>query len=228
MNWNRLSLKALLACALLTPSLKAGITVYNSAADYHALGTSSQSSNFDSFSSGALAIGADYTVGDLRFTNPANMLLAPDLMAMTVRSVLTAYDYSAVSASITGMHDLLAFEVGRVAGKDMMDAGYYYGLSPNLFGTIHTNLTDYSLMLPGVPYASDSLRFFGFSVDGKGEYITGFSFRAPEYFGSAVGVTALELGESPALVPETGRSLALLCLGLTVLAAFSRRLLLRH
>lgn len=228
MNWNRLSLTALLVCALLAPTLRAGITVHTSAADYHALGTSSQTSNFDSFTTGALAVGDDYTVGDLHFMNPANMLLAPDLMAMTVRSVLTAYDYSGVSASITGIHDLLAFEVGRVACKEMMDPYYYDNLSPNIQGWISTNLGTYNLVLSGMPLASEKLSFLGFSTTGEEEYITGFSFKTPEYFGTAVGLTALELGEKSAKVPESGRSLTLLCLGLTIVASFSRRLLLRH
>jgi len=225
MNWNRPTASCLLACLLLAlPSLHAGVRIYNSEAAFNALGTSTQNSPFDAFASGAVLVGAGYTVGDLHFSNPATLLLAPDLMAMTIRSVITANDYTALTVNITGIHDLLAFDVGRIASKEMLDAYYYEHLSTSLLGTLHTNLGSYDLVLDGVPLSSEALRFYGFALDGESEYFTGFSFRAPEYFGSAVGMTDLQLGNANATVPESTSGLSLLCLGLGALAAFARRL----
>jgi len=225
MNWNRPLASCMLFCALLVlPSLNAGVRTYTSESVFNALGTSSQSSDFDSFTSGVDFVGAGYTAGDLQFTNPATLLVAPDFLGLSIRTVITANDYTALTVNITGVHDLLAFDVGRLARTDYLTAYAYKQLSPTLLGTIHTNLGSYDVELDKTPLASKALRFYGFALDGEGEYFTGFSFRASEYTGTAVGMTDLRLGEASVHIPDSGAGLGLFCLCLGALASLSRRL----
>jgi hypothetical protein len=117
---------------------------------------------------------------------------------------------TSVGGRVEPGHDLLAFDAGNVRATQ-----------PTQTITIVTNLGFYSFNIPGLPNARAlPLRFYGFEVDGPGEYITIFNIR--DFGGSSEGqpaVTNVTLGSTA--LPEPG-TLALLGSALALLAVRGR------
>jgi hypothetical protein len=193
---------AVIAIALATGA-HAQVVSVGSQADFSALGTASQSTNFDAYpTDGSFSLpGSPFSVGDLSFVAGGENLIGGTGSYGFARNLITDNYVQGTTIQIDGVHDLFA-----------LNAGNFFSTGNATF-SLTTNLGSYQFV-ETVTDGAQGFSFFGFQA-GAGEYFTSFNVSGS----NATGMTDIQLAQA---VPEP-ETYALMLAGLGVVCFVARR-----
>jgi hypothetical protein len=186
---------------------QASITTVSTQGAFSGLGTITQNTNFDGYSSSWTYPGSPFNVGDLTFVQGQQNLIGGQSGYGLARNVLLDNHGSGTTVLTAGNHGLLGFNAANL------------GQAGSITFELVTNLGAYSY-LEAIPKGSTGFKFLGFMA-GAGEYFTSLRFGASGNSGVWTGVTDVQLGNvSPVPEPET---YAMLLAGFGLMAGIARR-----
>ena len=199
---SRVAAAAILSVTFATAA-QAQVTFVGSQADFSALGTTTQNTNFDGYASGSYAFpGSPFTVGELTFVaGGQNLIGGTNSTYHFARNLLTDNNVRGTTIQVSGQYDLFA-----------LNAGNFFSTGDANF-TVTTNLSTYQFV-ENVTNGAAGFSFIGFQA-GAGEYFTSVAISGQ----NATGMTDIQLAQA---VPEP-ETYALMLAGLGAMAFVARR-----
>ena len=180
---------AIATVSLVASAANAGVTYSTDAGAFGALGTITQTFNFDSYPTGNFAFPGDpLTIGDVTFSTGSNLIVGAGLYGNGRNAIANNY-WTPLPGSIAGTHDLFGFDLTLGGEPSQIDV------------TVTTNLGSYLFSDVQPTYNTGTFSFEGFQA-GPGEYFTGFNIVADAGSYSLPLTTDFELGTAGGAVPE--------------------------
>jgi len=205
------AVRALLAAAtFLSVAAEAALTSYSSRASFEAQGTIAENYGFEDWvtTNGFAFPGTPYTAHGVTYTSQENLIVGPAAQYAPASNVIISNVWTPISGTLSGLHDMLGFDLGILNIDSLIDF------------SITTNLSSYSFADVLVPNVNAGMRFFGF-IAGGGEAIAQMSFSSHLGQGAAPALDNVTLGNT-APIPEP-QTYALLLAGLGLLGFAARR-----
>lgn len=191
----------------------ASLLTFDNQAGFTAAGSIVSNTNWNSFTGNFYRPGDSYLVGGLTFTSVHNLIVGPTSFYGNSQSMILSDWWTPLTANVNSTHNMLGFNAGVISG----------GASNSLVDiSVFTNLNTYRIDENALPSVTNPLLFFGFVTGSTAESITGFSINSEFGWGVAPGITNVQVGSTPAAVPEPAPALLIGC-GVLMLGVLTRR-----
>jgi hypothetical protein len=211
----KILLSVIATSVALVSQATAFVTGYTSEAAFQSQGTIAYNSTFNDFGTSYGFPGASFTRGDVTYNSTENLTWGNNTPYSTLSDTLIGNNYwTPIDGTIAAGYDMFGFQIGA------------YGNGTMNF-TLTTNLGSYTFLNDVVPNSQGGEIGFRGWVAGSGEYFTSFQVVGVAGNGGTLpGLTHVQVGNSgnTQSVPDSGASVALVGLGLVLVAAIRRRL----